>query len=331
MGQSLSHARLPPIHRYTYRILTMIAGDTEQKVPAEIEKPSCSRLLQAESRLSFFSIQQSNYYDDDDERVIDVPQSFAPHTKFSVCSKGLIFTWSIQVLIQTIVMEDSPRRFFLAYLTHWTLVVSLAYLLASLLLSTCFCCTPHQPHCLLNNPQDDGIVLSLPHWSVRLTWGLFSIAATAQMNITFLFWMVEYDPDFYSVTYTTIMRHGGIMILVILEGLVINRIPVRLKQMVLPVVFSATYMLWTLIHDFCTTIGNPQRHDNDPATDDDAIYHSLSWENRPGSSLLMALFGVLVLVPSLYLLLWCMSMCGSWYCRLEIAGIGRRRKLRLAK
>jgi hypothetical protein len=68
--------------------------------------------------------------------------------------------------------------------------------------------------------------------------------------------------------------------------------------------------------------GNPQRHDNDPATDDDAIYHSLSRENRPGSSLLTALFGVLVLVPSLYLLLWCMSMCGSWCCRLD--GSNRR-------
>jgi hypothetical protein len=68
------------------------------------------------------------------------------------------------------------------------------------------------------------------------------------------------------------------------------------------------YLIWTGFHA-ASDIGNPATSDNDPATDDDAIYSSLNWNQRPKGSAILAVILLCVGVPIMFLVLWSISIC----------------------
>ena len=79
------------------------------------------------------------------------------------------------------------------------------------------------------------------------------------------------------------MKHGVLAIFTTIDVIVINRIPIRLKQIGYVYLFQLTYFLWSIIH-FAFDIGTPYG-DNDTSTDDDAIYSVVNWKKRPGSAM----------------------------------------------
>ena len=62
--------------------------------------------------------------------------------------------------------------------------------------------------------------------------------------------------------YRITMVHGGVMILTLLDGLVINRVPVRIKHMLVTAVFGVLYLIWTLFHELVYQY-NPYKMDDD--------------------------------------------------------------------
>ena len=69
-----------------------------------------------------------------------------------------------------------------------------------------------------------------------------------------------------------------------------------------------SFVIWTGFHAI-SDIGNPTKSDNDPETDDDAIYSSLNWNQRPKGSAILAAIFLCVGVPIMFLVLWSISMC----------------------
>lgn len=247
-----------------------------------------------EMQLDYFSLEDSN------GKTLDLQRTFAPTPKWSVfLVKLAIVLWALEVLIGNLLSYPDiyARGFFMANLTHWALSFAELYLVTSLIAQLVV--------------QDSSNKLN---WFIKLPWGLFAVASSLQASVTFLFWSVEYD-YVSGVTYYNFMKHGGVMILVLLEGLVVNRVPVRFRHIVYPMFISFLYVLWTLIHDILFDVGYPNVDDSagddaagdDAAGDDDAIYTSISWKNRPKETLIISLISIFVLSPVLFLIIYVLS------------------------
>lgn len=114
--------------------------------------------------------------------------------------------------------------------------------------------------------------------------------------ICILFWILEFDG---TPEYVSIMVHGGAMVLIAIDGFLLSRIPLRMKQFVLFELFSFLYILWTIIHAYSGT-GNPYNESGEQ--DDDAIYASLAWQNDTGRAVIMSVGVLLVANPIIFLL-----------------------------
>ena len=110
-------------------------------------------------------------------------------------------------------------------------------------------------------------------------WILFINSTFLELFITAIFWLLLYGGG--KIYFHLIYLHGILLILVLLYGFAIHRFPVRLKQIIIILPISITYLAWTIIHSQ-TNIGNPNKTYNDPETkDDDTIYNIVNWNERP--------------------------------------------------
>ena len=231
--------------------------------------------------------------------TIDVEASFSPPPRWrTVLLKLILAALTLFILVTDLLWEyegSNDRRYYLIYLTNWCHIFTVLYTCLSCLISL-------SPAGLLTKTMNGA---STVHSSFvfRFTWGLYSAVATIQMAVALLFWLVEYKVETGCPPYSSLMKHGGFMILVLMEGLVLNSVPIRAKHIVFPSAVAILYLIWTVVHDFLD-IGNPFRDDSNPATDDDAIYVVINWRQRPELSARVAAITTFVLIPILFFTLW---------------------------
>mgnify|MGYP005848831407 CR=1 FL=1 len=251
-------------------------------------------------------------------KLIHGPQSVGPSGVWILLLKSILVAWIIAVVVDGITEANPPRVFYLAYLTHWSLLVTMAYFISSwfhtlqnssTLLQRKYTTTTTTNSTTTNQQQNHPTILH------KLTWGLFALAAPAEIVVTVGYWTLEWDGStgtgFY---YRNIMVHGGCLILVLLDGFYINRIPVRLRHFGLLFAYLLLYMIWTLIHALLE-IGNPD-YEND-----DNLYTALQWKEEPWSTLQYAGLFLLVLAPLAFCFVWCLSL---YSCPCNWSGDNRR-------
>ena len=233
------------------------------------------------------------------------------------------------------------RSFFMAYLTHWGLCAALLYQLSALTCAAVAGCgwdwcgdngvallSLEQPRSYAGvcpslaregdgnsdcygERDDAGSSDTASHISdaslygphsllVRLTWASFTLAAPAEVIITMLYWILDHRPG-DPVGFTILMNHGGIGLLLVLDGLMIGGIPFRVAQMPLFVIFCMAYLSWTLIFAK-SDISNPNR------ADDDRIYDAIRWNEDPKDAILLSALCAVVLPPAVFLLLRAISL-----------------------
>lgn len=110
-----------------------------------------------------------------------------------------------------------------------------------------------------------------------------------------------------NMTFHDIYEHGILFLVLMVDGFAIHRFPIRLKQILFVYAVCFSYIAWTVIH-YLVDVGNPNWSDNDPETDDDALYSAISWRKRPDSAAIQTLLFFTVAVPSFFLVLWCVSL-----------------------
>lgn len=109
------------------------------------------------------------------------------------------------------------------------------------------------------------------------------------------------------IDFTSLFTHAILPWAVLMDGLSINAIPIRLRhylEIVLP--FGLAYTLWTYLHSLFD-LGNPDRMDKDPETNDDVLYYFLDWENEPIKTANVAILLLFVLSPVLQFVIWIVS------------------------
>ena len=111
--------------------------------------------------------------------------------------------------------------------------------------------------------------------------------------ITMNYWLLVFEPGDETYEWFDYYNHGGHLIVSLLDGFGIHRLPIRFKQISLHYAVQIIYLLWTIIHGL-SGIGNPLK-------DDDAIYDALNWKMRPGQSAVLCSLLICVAVPLCFL------------------------------
>mmetsp|Transcript_28219 Transcript_28219/g.65331 ORF Transcript_28219/g.65331 Transcript_28219/m.65331 type:complete len:315 (+) Transcript_28219:57-1001(+) len=256
-------------------------------VEDDVETTKCCGSCVLEVRASMFELRDPN-----GGKTIDVIRMFRPDVLWKKLLKFVCSAWGVEILLQNLIEYKSPRAFWPAFLSHWAVAAGVLYLF----LSAVCALLP------LNHGTQQKKTQVTP-FLIKATWLAFSIGAVAEFAATVLFWALDYTPG-QNVSYFTFTHHGVVLVLILLDGLVINGIVLRLRQMIGSVVFILSYLVWTIVHALAG-IGNPFR--NSGVDDDDAIYPVFSWNHKFVNTLIIALGIVFVLVPCLFLLLWTIS------------------------
>ena len=205
---------------------------------------------------------------------------------------------TVASLVVDIVSFEYPN-YWMAYLTNWSLIYCIVYQIGSLLLTVLK--VPSAPYDDPNNQPTNSLL--------KLTWISISLAAVHQICVFVLFWGTVYYPG-YVLTFSNVMLHGGVMSLILLDGLVMNRTPVRLKHLVLNMVMAILYALWSILQNTVCRC-NPYAEEEDK--DDDAIYDVMRWREEPAIAIGSFLILLLVVLPLLQIFLWAVSLPGRHY------------------
>ena len=243
--------------------------------------------------------------------TIDVTQSFCSATHFDCICKLLFCAFTIGTLLYGWIIDSqyhSPHEY-LYHMTRWGVVVSTIYFLLSLI-NTFFAFRNNnknnknnnnnvQPSSRLEEESNDttsntssAVIVCL---RIRLTWILFTIAAHVEILLTLLYWVLVHQPGVTTLRYTTITNHGVICVLVWIDGLVLNRIPIRMKHwMGAALPFELAFVVWSILH--AKIFPN-----------DEALYNVLDWNENWEAALMYSVISVLPLGFLLYCLLWMAS------------------------
>lgn len=249
---------------------------------------SCCGRFANEFSIKIFALFEEPYGELDMERNFQIGEGFL---SIAGVSKIIFFGLSIATLVADI-MNDSYPGFYMAYLSSWSLVYCILYLIGSLLL-TVF------PSC---HDRDENNFL------LKFTWMSFSLVAVHQLVVLLVYWITVYYPG-DPATFATYMCHGGVAVLCIIDGLIINRTPVRISHMIVNIIMGVLYVTWSAIQN--TVIRNNPYDDGD--ADDDALYGVTRWRSRPGITIGIALGLNFVVVPAFQVMFWALSLPGRRY------------------
>jgi len=288
----------------------------------EQQEKNCCRRMIAEFCLHPYTVLEGS------GRVIDVPRSFAPQPWYITFPlKCIPLGIALDTMIRDLVFYDGDVGFYWAYFENWCLILNILYLLISASTSMLFCFKPQQPFPGYNRAPCHVCVM----------WGLFPVAVVNSILSLFLYWILVADNEdgnpSSDIDYFSISKHVVIPLLLLLEGQVLNRIPIRFSHLVWSQIFTILYMIWTMFHSI-TDIGNP---DADPevaittmmlgvsfsgATYDDyrdmPIYSFLDWNDpeKKGWSAFGCAMAIGVVAPIIFIILYLLSWPYRRYCDL---------------
>lgn len=236
---------------------------------------ACCTAFQEELKGPIFDLCEQSPSNDDtpqdktSTRHLDIERTFSPSPRLPcIGAKIFLMAWTIALLIQSI-RKSTHKSFWLAYLTHWSFVFASAYFIASVSSAIYLARRP---------PSNPGVLEGGVGVLVKSTWILFAISLPTEILVAILFWTLQFDGN---ADYVSIMLHAGIVGLLFIDGIILSRIPLRMKQLLPNLLFCFFYLLWTVIHAF-SGLGNPYKDDG--SRDDDAIYNTIAWKNDPATA-----------------------------------------------
>jgi hypothetical protein len=227
-------------------------------------------------------------------RTVDIPSSLAPTGLHVLFMKACFFAFTIGTFAYTFFEADN-KFFYFSKFTNVALTLQCVYHCLSL--STSFCPTIRQP-------KEAEQVQGRAKW----TWYFFNMSVHASILAGVLFWLLDFEFGETTVTLRAILPHGPTAIVGLLDGLLVNRIPVRLFHWwgsVLPL--DLCYMGFTLAHAYLN-IGNPDTSDNDEGTNDDALYSVVVWKDDFVETLVLFLILILLVGPLVQFFMFLMSL-----------------------
>jgi hypothetical protein len=154
------------------------------------------------------------------DRMIDIHSSFGPTGLAVLLWKMVATMWIFSVIVVGVkfnARHGHPTKYFY-YLSNWATVVALIYSICSLASSA------FAARLLGQQPENQH----RPNLWVRFTWIMFVVAAHLGIVIGLAYWANHFHSPSHKLYYRDVTTHGGVGVVVLLDGLVVNRIPVRL-------------------------------------------------------------------------------------------------------
>lgn len=243
-----------------------------------------SSWCQAEYKGSAFGI-----VDAANGKTIDIVSSFQLQaTPTTLVVKVLLLAWMIGSFAYGWIQYDHTE-FFLAYVTLWTMVYSIVYLSFSLLVSSTIRQLEEASH----------------HWMVKATWIMYTNAVVHGLTVVLIFWVAEYSPSRYTLSYFNVFSHGISLVIVVVEGNWINKVPVRLKHYILPNICGILYVVWSVLQSLLP-VTNPNQ--DDPSETGDYLYSILNWDDDLTGAIVVSVVVIFGVFPLFTLFVWGISL-----------------------
>jgi hypothetical protein len=265
------------------------------------ENNGCCSRCKAEFSASFFTLVEAN------GRIIDVERTFAPKRRYCITFlyRLGVFGGLLAVMFYDIFerrSEDS-RFIYMGFLSNVSLVFAELYFLLAIYVTLW--------RKALAQPSADSII-HRPKFMVRFMWALYSVVTCAELILTLLYWLIVYDPKAHTIDLINLMKHGGFTLLLYIDGVFLSKIPIRFKQFLFLFLYTAAYVIWTIIHDF-SGIGTGGDQDNVQDTEngkEDSLYEVLSWSTDAGQAILYTVIVLFGVTPIVFLFTWSLTLCG---------------------
>lgn len=253
----------------------------------EINSPMFDTIEQTNANVDAKSSVANDDGDKSNASRLDVVRMLSPTPRLPLFSAKLfILAWIISTMALSI-SNSTHHSFWLAYLTHWGITCTAAYMVMSVI---SFVYLAKRP------PVNQGTLEGGVGLLVKSTWALCAISIPSELMITILFWVLEFDG---TVRYVSVMVHGGAYILLMIDAFILSRIPLRMRQFILSEMLAILYILWTVVHAY-SGLGNPYV-DTDEDKTDDAIYSTLAWKNNTTTAAIVSLGVVFIANPIIFL------------------------------
>ena len=169
----------------------------------------------------------------------------------------------------------------------------------------------HHHNLELNLASNNGCA---PSWILQLTWLLYSIVLPAEFLVAIGYWSFEYEPG-GGDNPINLYKHGIIAFLLLWDGNVVGRIPIRIKHWKGLLIYGISYMLWSMMFSY---LKMGKRHDG-------VIYRFMDWRKDPQLAAGIGSMLLFVIGPLVFMASWWLSVldgcCGCGY------GGNRRRVL----
>jgi len=176
-------------------------------------------------------------------------------------------------------------KYWLTKLTHWGAMFELVY----------FCFAAASTYMAIYGNVADGKGDATP-WFVQATWFLASVVPCVAFLVCVLYWVLVFKPEDGSPQVLSVVMHGGNFALVLID-LLLCRQPFYIAHVYMPMLFGATYGLFTLVYYAAggTFEDGVSKY----------IYAALDWSDPAGTGNLLGLI-VLLVLPIVYCGCFCL-------------------------
>ena len=244
-------------------------------------------------KLGFFDLTDAS------GNTIDIEETFTPKPKVPLLLVKLgLLVWCIQVIANDISRSPQPSHW-LIFLTNWQSLLILGYLICSFVIMIPVVSAQVSIDVVEDDPKNYTEEQQIAILMIRIMWFYYSLSLNVGLIASIMFWILVYDGSLDNM-YSEVMKHGGLFMMVFIDGMIINRIPLRLKQVIWTVTMGVSYWIWLVIHQF-SGIGNPYRDDID------RIYEIVDFEETPLFSCILCFGLSVVVMPFLFAVLMTVS------------------------
>ena len=160
--------------------------------------------------------------------VLDIPATFCPRSLGALIWKTSNTVFTVTCLVYNWIDTDTPS-FYLAYWSHLTLLLNALYTILS-------CCNTYFP---VPQPGSDHRL----GWRLKLTWAIFVLVSHASVVVTIFYWIAVWSPG-EPVAFPNLTTHGVTMVTCLVDGLLVNRIPLKIHHWICLIVpYDLTYLI----------------------------------------------------------------------------------------
>mmetsp|Transcript_9062 Transcript_9062/g.12020 ORF Transcript_9062/g.12020 Transcript_9062/m.12020 type:complete len:323 (-) Transcript_9062:322-1290(-) len=227
-------------------------------------------------------------------------KKFALYRSFVATYFVALFWWSWGDMI-----EGDQAGYFWIYLTHWTLVMEMIYLILAAVVSLKMPEIQKAARAQLGQEGRSPSTLVSPPHLVLVTWVFQHICLVSSLIVFLLYWMLVYTPD--RTIYATTVQVHGVNFFFMAVDVLLSGASYRPLHVHAPFLYAFTYLIWSII--FSAAKMNNELGDG-------YIYSSLDWRGAFGTACTIGLIVVFFVVPLLHTLLW-------WYVSIKIFRMGR--------